>query len=346
MEIQGFSFAIEPVIETLKDKQIRRIALQLPEGLKNNAIQLVQYIKKNVDVEVFILADPCFGACDIPTIAVESLNIDLLIHIGHTPLAKQPSSTIPIEFIPAYATINVIPVMTKAAKKLDGKTVGLVTTAQHIHMMEKMKDVLRNHNATPIVGSPDSRSIYPGQILGCNFSAAHSINDKVDVFLYVGSGMFHPLGISLATKKPIYVADPYLQKVQKDELDTLRETVLRQRYGAIAQAKQSHRFGILISSKAGQQRINTAIHLQRLFIQGKKDAYLMVLDRITPDILMAFRTIECFISTACPRVAIDDYQQYKSPMLTPIEAEIALGIRKWTDYIFDEIVDDDIIAKK
>ena len=165
--------------------------------------------------------------------------------------------------------------------------------------------------------------------------------DKVDVFLYVGSGMFHPLGIRLALKKPVYVADPYSQKVQKEEIDTLRETILRQRYGAIALAKQSRRFGIIISAKKGQQRINTALTIQQLLSQAQKDAHLLVMDRITPETVMGFRSIECFISTACPRVAIDDYQQYKTPILTPVEVEIALGIRTWEAYVFDEFLDTD-----
>ena len=164
----------------------------------------------------------------------------------------------------------------------------------------------------------------------------------VDAYLYVGSGMFHPLGIRLATKKPVYIADPYAHKILKEELETLKETVLRQRYGAIALAKQSQRFGIILTGKAGQQRLAIAKHLQQLLHDRNKAAYLLLIDRITPDILMNFRTIQCFISTACPRVAIDDYQQYSTPMLTPIEAEIALGIRQWTEYVFDEISDDDI----
>jgi 2-(3-amino-3-carboxypropyl)histidine synthase len=47
--------------------------------------------------------------------------------------------------------------------------------------------------------------------------------------------------------------------------------------------------------------------------------------------------IDCFVSTACPRIAIDDYMQYKVPIITPIELDILLGYKKWDDYIFDEI---------
>jgi 2-(3-amino-3-carboxypropyl)histidine synthase len=345
MQIQGFSLNIEPIIESLKKSKPKRIALQLPEGLKNSSIKLVDHIQQQLDVEIMILADPCYGACDIPTTTLESLHIEMLLHIGHTPLAKQPPTTIPIKFISAVSTIDIAPVITKAAQILTGKKIGLITTAQHLHKIPEIIKILKNHRITPIVGIPNSRTINPGQILGCNFSAAHTIQHQVDVFLYIGSGMFHPLGITLATKKPIYVADPFTQKVVKDELDSLKEIILRQRYGAIEHAKQSQRFGIILSSKAGQQRINIANQLQQLLQNKKKSAYILIMDRLTPDILMSFRTIQCYISTACPRVAIDDYQQYSTPVLTPIEAEIAVGLHQWTDYVFDEIINTDDTGK-
>ena len=51
---------------------------------------------------------------------------------------------------------------------------------------------------------------------------------------------------------------------------------------------------------------------------------------------MAYR-VDAFVSTACPRLAMDDYSRYDKPVLTPIEAEVALGIREWDDYVFDAI---------
>jgi 2-(3-amino-3-carboxypropyl)histidine synthase len=341
MDLKGFTINLEPVLQLIKEKKIQRIALQLPEGLKNNALDIVSYIKQKASAEVFILADPCFGACDISTDELADMQVEILLHIGHSPLAKQPESPIPIEFIPAVATIDITPVMKKAAQQLTGKTVGLITTIQHLHMLELMQKILEKNGVKTIVGHPSNRSIHPGQILGCNFSAAVNITESVDVFLYVGSGMFHPLGIRLVSKKPVYSADPYSQKIQQKEIDILRETVLRQRYGAIALAKQSRRFGIIISAKKGQQRIYTALNMQHLLLQAHKEVYLFLMDQITPETIMKFRSIECFISTSCPRVAIDDYQQYKTPILTPVEAEIAFGVRTWDAYVFDEFLDTD-----
>ncbi|MCK5310177.1 MAG: diphthamide synthesis protein, partial [Thermoplasmata archaeon] len=49
--------------------------------------------------------------------------------------------------------------------------------------------------------------------------------------------------------------------------------------------------------------------------------------------------LDAWISTACPRLAIDDYSTYEKPILTPIELEILLGKRAWEEYAFDEILE-------
>jgi 2-(3-amino-3-carboxypropyl)histidine synthase len=71
--------------------------------------------------------------------------------------------------------------------------------------------------------------------------------------------------------------------------------------------------------------------------EGGKKAYLLYLNEITPDNLLAFRKLDAFVNTACPRISIDDAGKFKKPLLTPVEMEIVLGERAWEDYILDEI---------
>jgi 2-(3-amino-3-carboxypropyl)histidine synthase len=174
-----------------------------------------------------------------------------------------------------------------------------------------------------------------GQVLGCNVTAASSIKDEVDQFLYLGSGDFHPLAVSLATGKPVIVMDPLMQEIR--DVEQLKDRILRQRHGAIALASEARSFGIIVSSKPGQQRKALADKLKAMLLSKRRKAFLIVMDNVTPDQLVAFQ-LDAFVSTACPRLAIDDYLRYRKPMLTPIELEVALGLRDWGDYIFDSFL--------
>jgi 2-(3-amino-3-carboxypropyl)histidine synthase len=69
---------------------------------------------------------------------------------------------------------------------------------------------------------------------------------------------------------------------------------------------------------------------------GRK-SLLITVDEFSPVPLQGF-DLDCYVSTACPRIAIDDYLQYKKPIITPVELEIVLGRREWETYVFDEIL--------
>jgi len=155
--------------------------------------------------------------------------------------------------------------------------------------------------------------------------------------LFIGSGTFHPVGLSMSTKKPVVAADPYTNNVKTQEIEDMKNNILRQRYGAILTCRNARRFGILIGLKRGQQRLKLASEVQRMLDDAGKQSLLITQDEFSPVSLLGF-DLDCYVSTACPRIAIDDYLQYKKPIITPVELEIALGRREWETYVFDEIL--------
>jgi 2-(3-amino-3-carboxypropyl)histidine synthase len=60
------------------------------------------------------------------------------------------------------------------------------------------------------------------------------------------------------------------------------------------------------------------------------------LDNIEPDRLLNLGA-EAAVSTACPRIALDDSAKYGIPILTPPEFEVLVHERPWEPYTFDEI---------
>ncbi len=79
----------EEIDKRLAKKDELLICIQLPDGLKPKAKEIVEKIEKRYGkkVTVFIWAGSAFGACDIPWY-IEDLGFDLLIHIGHSKLIK------------------------------------------------------------------------------------------------------------------------------------------------------------------------------------------------------------------------------------------------------------------
>lgn len=323
---------------------INTIFLQLPEGFQHLASEVQEWLTKEFDIDILLDANPCYGACDLPGPSIlNQLGVDALIQIGHLPIPSMnlDGYGLPILFLNAQSTLPIDEVVNTSIASLQGTSIGIVTTAQHLHHIESIKQILTNHGLTSKIGSGDNRLFSPGQLLGCNFTAATTISKNVDSFLFIGSGFFHPLGLLLSTNKPVICADPYTNHViDAHALEEKKQQVLRQRYGAIAFAQQARTIAIIIGLKPGQMRQKYAWSLQKKVLDSGKCCILMASDTITSSFVDRFPFVDVFVSTACPRIAIDDYTSYKKPILTPIELEVGLKQKSWDDYVFDEIFGD------
>jgi 2-(3-amino-3-carboxypropyl)histidine synthase len=339
MDIPGYSIDFQKIVNTIKKEKYKRVALQLPEGLKSHATQIIEFLETKTKATIIISADPCFGACDIANYELKNLDVDLIVQIGHVSIPNVENLCIATLFVNAKSEIDVSKAIHKSIPilKEKGKKIGLVSTSQHIHTLSKVEKILAENNFLSFIGEGDNRISLKGQILGCNFSAALSIAKEVDIFLYLGSGNFHPLGLLLSTNKPVIAVDPYTNEIREKELEELKDLILRQRYGAIASSKDAKKFGILIGIKKGQQRFDLAYKIKKMLDSENKKSYIITAENFSYSLLEGFRDIECFISTACPRIAIDDFSQYKKPIITPIELEILIGKRRWEEYKLDEI---------
>jgi 2-(3-amino-3-carboxypropyl)histidine synthase len=321
---------LKRVINKIESLNAKTIGLQFPEGLKIQATTLAKQIEDETGVIVLISGDPCFGACDVSDKKMGDM-VDLIVHYGHTPLPILYKT--PTLFIEAYADVNVKKYLEEALPLLkDYSKIALATTTQQLHLLYEMKDFLEDNGKEVVMGS--SKSTRKGQVLGCNFSSIKNLD--AEVYLFVGSGNFHPLGIYLFTKSPVLAVDPYSGNIRN--MSEYADKILRIRFARIIKSRDVKKWGILISSKEGQYRLKLAKEIKNMLKDEGLESYIIVMDNINPDVLLPYMDLDGFVVTACPRIAIDDSQMYKKPLITPKELEIVLNKRNWEDYQLDEIL--------
>ena len=324
-----YQLKVNNIIEEIKNINAHSVGLQFPEGLKVYATSVARRIEDETGADVIISGDPSFGACDVSDASMKGM-VDLLVHFGHSPLPLEYD--VYMLFVEAQFQLDVIPAIKEALNLLENyKIIGLVTTTQHLHILEEAADFLEHEGKTVIM--KQGQGTRKAQVLGCNFSAVEEL--PVDVFLYVGSGNFHPLGIKLSTHKPVIIADPYRNEARN--IDKFADRILRIRFARITKAREAKRFGIIVSSKKGQLRMELAKNLKSMIHKEGKEAYIILMDHISPELLIPFMDLDAFLVTACPRIAIDDANMYKKPLLTPEELLIVLDTKRWEDYKLDEI---------
>lgn len=168
------------------------------------------------------------------------------------------------------------------------KRIGLVSTIQFEHLLEKVKERLIK----------DHKTLIAGLILGCNVDNALSIKDKVDAFLYIGTGKFHPLEVLEKTKKDVFILDPInntFSKLGKEELIKIEKL----RKGKISKFLSSNKIGIIVSTKPGQFSFENALKLKKIL---KKESYIFITNEVREERLEDFSDIQFWVNTACSRI--------------------------------------------
>jgi 2-(3-amino-3-carboxypropyl)histidine synthase len=312
----------------IKKRKPKIVFMQLPEGLKPEAPHLASVIEK-AGATPIVSTDPCYGACDLAISEAKILGADLIVHYGHTPMSIR--ADVPVVYVEARAKISIKEALAEALTHLESwSKIGLVTTVQHVHQLEEAKSLLQNAGKTVFVGDTDPAK-YPGQVIGCDFGNAQSVSDRVEAYVFVGGGRFHAMGVALATGKPTIIADPYEKRAYPIQDEVRR--VIKQCWANISEAKDAKSFGVLISLKSGQMRLKDAMKIKEKLEQNGLNATLLALREITSSALMQFPGIDAFVNTACPRLSLDDSQNFRKPLLSLNEALVLLGEMKWEELL-------------
>ena len=326
--MKGFDFEEERIRQEIARLGAKRVLLQLPEGLKPEAPRLAKLVEKAGALAI-VSADPCYGACDLATSEAEALDVDLLIHFGHSKLLKHEK--VPTLYLEARATLPVDSAVISAMALLSGcSKIGLATTVQHVQTLDAVRELLVRAGKTVEVGDTQ-RLVYPGQVIGCDFGNVKSIAADVDAFLFIGGGKFHALGVALATGKPTVVADPYAGTAYSVSEEV--QKILKQRYASIEEAGRAKTFGVLVSFKPGQKHLEEAVRIKEAVEKMGKTACLFALKEVLPEALMEFPTVDAYVNTACPRISLDDASRFRKPVLTASEFLVVSGESSWENLL-------------
>lgn len=315
--------------EDMESLKPRIVLLQLPSGLKRKAEKVAEALEKRYGCEALISGDSCYGACDVPVASMKL--VDAIIQVGHSPMPSIRCSK-PVLFLPVDISIN-LRKMIHSAKPLLVSPVGLLVTSQHIDQLKESKALLEKEGFKVKVGRGSRRLASPGLVLGCDYSSAHAISDSVSSYLLIGGGRFHAIGLKLSTKKPVVIVDPERSTPVAEDVDI--ESFERKRYATVFAISKAESIGVIVSSKPGQERLGLGKRLLDEIRDSRKKGSIVVMDEVSPDALKDLG-FDAYVSTACPRIALDDSERFEMPVGTPMELMIALHKVKWEKYSIDE----------
>lgn len=188
--------------------------------------------------------------------------------------------------------LNKIPI-----NKLPNK-IGLVSSVQFVDYLQKIKNHLKKNKKKIFLEKGKQK--YKGQILGCDITSAEKIKKKIDSFLYIGDGRFHPLGVALKTNKKVYTFNPIgnvFSEINEKEIQKIKKN----KKIKLIKFLSSDTVGILVSLKPKQFNLKKALEVKKRF--KDKNFNIFLFDTLNINDLENFPFIQSWINTACPRIS-------------------------------------------
>ncbi|MEM4699361.1 MAG: diphthamide biosynthesis enzyme Dph2 [Candidatus Nezhaarchaeales archaeon] len=319
-----FNFDEAKVIDEIKKRRARLVALQLPEGLKPYAPYLAELIQRETGCTPILLADPCYGACDVAWDEAARLGVDLLIHFGHSRITSR-EGVVDTIYIDCYAKSSIAEALeaVEHLMKNKGSRVGVCTTLQYVWALEETAARLKDMSLEVYIGQPTNPNLRPGQVIGCDYTSGKRLQPFVDYFLFLGGGLMHSLGLRLSTGLPVIAVDPLTKEAL--DVEPYAKKVLAAKLHDIAIASEAEKFGVLIGLKPGQYRPWLVKKVLKELDKARKKALLIACREVSSSLEVNFPDVESFVITSCPLLAFFEREGFHRPLLTPKELQLSLS---------------------
>ena len=322
----NYNFEIHKTVFNIKQRNAKRVCLQMPEGLLIYAPIIADILQEFCSCETLIMGDVSYGACCIDDYTARALDCDFIVHYAHSCLVPIDITLIKVLYVFVTIAIDETHLINTIRLNFDqGSRIALFGTIQFnpsIHSIRAKLSDDSNNEKLIYCYTPQIKPLSKGEVLGC--TSAYLDPEQFDAMIYIGDGRFHLESAMIHNPKvPAYRYDPYSRKFTREGYDKKQMVEIRQQ--AIDISKDAKKFGIILGALGRQGNPVTVANLEEKLKANGKSVVKIVLSEIFPQKMAMFDDIDAFVQVACPRLSIDWGYAFNKPLLTPYEAMVLMG---------------------
>lgn len=322
----NYNFEIHKTVFNIKQRNAKRVCLQMPEGLLIYAPIIADILQEFCSCETLIMGDVSYGACCIDDYTARALDCDFIVHYAHSCLVPIDITLIKVLYVFVTIAIDENHLINTIRLNFDqGSRIALFGTIQFnpsIHSIRAKLSDDSNNEKLIYCYTPQIKPLSKGEVLGC--TSAYLDPEQFDAMIYIGDGRFHLESAMIHNPKvPAYRYDPYSRKFTREGYDKKQMVEIRQQ--AIDISKDAKKFGIILGALGRQGNPVTVANLEEKLKANGKSVVKIVLSEIFPQKMAMFDDIDAFVQVACPRLSIDWGYAFNKPLLTPYEAMVLMG---------------------
>ncbi|KAK9473768.1 putative diphthamide synthesis protein-domain-containing protein [Dipodascopsis tothii] len=340
------AYSLQAVCEAIADGGYRRIALQFPDKLLPDSVEIQHLIRGRLaqldageagagepaETLVFILGDTSYSECCVDEIAGEHVGADAIVHFGTACLS--PTQRVPVIYVfTQHADEAVVDaVVAGFAAAHDRATPAVlmadvelqsVLEAAHARLAADGYSVVATRPKLP--PSPAAIRFVPPTATG-PASFLNRTHEPLDRPLSEHA-LFHigaptaPLLLHLSTLFAGCTVWPVDGAAEPSLVP------LKRRYRAVLAARAAPTIGIVVNTLSISTSLAVMDALKKLITDAGKKHYTVVVGKINVAKLANFDVVECWVVVGCQQggIILDQDSQYYRPLVTPFELAVALA---------------------
>lgn len=322
----NYNFEIHKTVFNIKQRNAKRVCLQMPEGLLIYAPIIADILGEFCYCETLIMGDVSYGACCIDDYTARALDCDFIVHYAHSCLVPIDITLIKVLYVFVTIAIDETHLVNTIRLNFDhGTRIALFGTIQFNPSIHSVRGKLADDsNGDKLIYcyTPQIKPLSKAEVLGC--TSAYLDPEQFDAMVYVGDGRFHLESAMIHNPKiPAFRYDPYSRKFTREGYDKKQMVEIRRE--AVDIAKNADKFGIILGALGRQGSPAAVARLEEKLKQNGKTVVKIILSEIFPQKVAMFDDIDAFVQVACPRLSIDWGYAFSKPLLTPYEAMVLMG---------------------
>ncbi|XP_066411863.1 2-(3-amino-3-carboxypropyl)histidine synthase subunit 2 [Molothrus aeneus] len=326
----------------VRDGGFRKVALQFPDELLADAVQVAGGLEAATGAEMFVLGDTTYGSCCVDEVAAEHVGAEAVVHYG--PACLSPCRKLPVLHIFGQQPLDVGR-CAEAFRELypeQQSRVVVLSDVVYAHAMGELEQQLRPEYPNIIFsrlvcGDPPGPAV-PGEErkFGRQFlvEAAGGLQDYA--MFYVGAEGLALTSFMLTWNHcPFSSFNPATGCGRRETLNVNR--ALMRRLYLVERARDASVVGILVGTLGVAGYLALLQHLRELLAWAGKRSYTLAVGKPNPAKLANFPEVDIFVLVACAQNSLLDSSDFYRPVVTPYELELACNpAREWTgNYLTD-----------
>ncbi|KAL1006452.1 hypothetical protein UPYG_G00072590 [Umbra pygmaea] len=346
-------YQIKETCHFINSHQFQKVALQFPDELLVDSVQVAAEIEKETKAKLFILGDTSYGSCCVDEVAAEHVEADCILHYGRACLS--PSGRLPLMYVFERRPVD-LDMCAISFRELIPDTQSLVILlydVNYAHIIDNLL-VLLNPEYPNIACSTlhvDGELCYShkqtetqhsdsgGQTVhqfGRQFllKSGMSIEDY-SVFFIGHEGATLTNFMMTWNRCSFYSFDPATMTGRAESISINK--ALMKRYYGIERAKDASVVGILVGTLGVANYLAIIEQLKETIHKAGKKSYMFAMGKLNVAKLANFPEIDIYVLIACPENSLLDSSEFYKPVVTPFEMEVACNKnREWSgEYITD-----------